>query len=187
MGLSNLSIKKLSRTNGVLYRLRRYVPKQTILSVYYSIFYSHLTYACQVWALTSQRNIDIIKILQKKSTRIINFAPYNSHTNNLFNNDNILKFKDIIKFEQLKITYEFKSNSLPKDLNNLFIENKDVNCHFTWNVYKGLYIPQILTKTFGTNSLKYSAAVLWNNDLKIDDKINSFTSLYSFKKYLKKF
>ena len=110
------------------------------------------------------------------------------HTNNLFNNDKILKFEDIIKFEQLKIIYEFKSNSLPKDLNNLFIENKDVNCHFTRNVAKdGLYIPQILTKTFGTNSLKYSAAVLWNNHLKIDDKINSFTSLYSIKKYLEKF
>ena len=88
----------------------------------------------------------------------------------------------------MKIIYEFKSNFLPKDLNNLFIENKDVNCHFTRNVAKeGLYIPQILTKTFGTNSLKYSAAVLWNNHLKIDDKINSFTSLYLFKKYLKKF
>ena len=120
--------------------------------------------------------------------KIINFAPYNSHTNNLFNNDKILKFEDIIKFQQLKIIYKFKSNSLPKDLNNLFIENKDVNCHFTQNVAKeDLYIPQILTKTFGTNSLKYSAAVLWNNHLKIDDKINYFTSLYSFKKYLKKF
>ena len=72
--ISQLS-KKLSRTNGVLYKLRRYVPKQTILSVYYSIFYSHLTYACQVWALTSQRNIDIINLLQKKSMRIINFTP----------------------------------------------------------------------------------------------------------------
>ena len=83
----------------------------------------------------------------------------------------------IIKFEQLKIIYEFKSNSLPKEINNLFIENKDVNCHFTGNVAKGLYIPQILTKTFGTNSLKYAAAVLWNNHLEIDDKINSFTSI----------
>ena len=63
--ISQLS-KKLSRTNGVLYKLRRYVPKQTIISVYYSIFYSHITYACQVWVLTSQHNINIIKVLQKK-------------------------------------------------------------------------------------------------------------------------
>ena len=48
--------------------------------------------------------------------RITNFAPYNNHTYNLFNNDKILKFENIIKLEQLKIIYEFKSNSLPKDL-----------------------------------------------------------------------
>ena len=159
-----------------------------LYSVYYSIFYSHLTYACQVWALTSQHNINIIKVLQKKCMRIINFAPFNSHTNNLFKSDKILKFDDVIKFEQLKIIYEFKSNSLPNDLSNLFIENKDINCHFTRNVAnEGIYIPQIQTKSFGTNSLKYSAAVLWNNHLKNDVKINTFTSLYSFKKYLKKF
>ena len=37
--------KKLSRANGVLYKLRNYVPKETIISVYYSIFYSHVKYA----------------------------------------------------------------------------------------------------------------------------------------------
>ena len=64
--ISQLS-NKLSRSNGVMYKLRKYIPKQTLLSVYYSIFYySHLTYACQVWSLTTQHNIDTIKILQKK-------------------------------------------------------------------------------------------------------------------------
>ena len=112
--LSNI----LSRSNDVLYKLRKYIPKQTLLSVYYSIFYSHLTYACQVWSLTTQQNIDAIKILQRKCLRIINFAPYNSHTNILFSNDKLLKFRDIIKLEQMKIIFEFKRNSLPLDLNN---------------------------------------------------------------------
>ena len=56
-------------------------------------------------------------------------------------NDKLLKFQDIIKREQMKIIFEFKSNSLPLDLNNLFQENKEINCHFTRNVTKeGLYI-----------------------------------------------
>ena len=75
--------KKLSRANGVLFKLRKY-PKITITSVYYSIFYSHLTYACQVWCLTTQHNLDIINILQKKCLRIFNFAAFNSHTNDIF-------------------------------------------------------------------------------------------------------
>ena len=166
MGLSNLSSNKLSRPNGVLYKLRKYIPKQTLLSIYYSIFYSHLTYACQIWSLTTQHNIDAIIILQKKCLRIIDFAPYNIQSNILFRNDKLLKFQDIIKLEQMKIIFEFKSNSLPPDLNNLFQENKEINCHFTRNVTKeGLFIPQIRTKTYGSKSLKYSAAVLWNNHL----------------------
>ena len=36
----------------------------------------------------------------------------------------------------MKLVFEFKTNSLPLDLNNLFQENKEINCHFTRNVGK---------------------------------------------------
>ena len=57
---------KLSRINGILSKLRHYVPKQTLTSVYYAIFYSHMTYGCLVWSLTTQNNLDSIFRLQKK-------------------------------------------------------------------------------------------------------------------------
>ena len=85
----------------------------------------------------------------------------------------------------MKIVFEYKINCLPLDL---FHENKDINSQVTRNVSKGgMFIPQIHIKTFGKNSLKYSAAVLWNYHLKIDEGINSFTKIGPFKKYLKKF
>ena len=88
----------------------------------------------------------------------------------------------------MKIIFEFKTNCLPIDLTNLFHENKDISSQVTRNVSKGgMFVPQIHTKSFGSNSLKYSAAVLWNNHLKIDEKINSFTKIGPFKNYLKKF
>ena len=53
----------------------------------------------------------------------------------------------------MKLIFQFKRNSLPLDLNNLFQVNKEINCHITCNVTKdGLFIPQIRTKSFGTNS-----------------------------------
>ena len=86
----------------------------------------------------------------------------------------------------MKIIFEFKINCLPTDLTNLFHENKDISSQVTHNVSKGgMFVPQIHTKSFGSNSLKYSAAVLWNNHLKIDEKINSFTKIGPFKNYLK--
>ena len=82
----------------------------------------------------------------------------------------------------MKLVFEFKTNYLPPYLNNLFEENKEINCHLTRNVVKeGLHIPQIPTKSYGSKSLKYSAAVLWNNHLKHDDLIYCFTNIKTFK------
>ena len=42
-------IKKLKRANGMLSKIRHYVPYTELRSIYYAIFSSHMTYACQVW------------------------------------------------------------------------------------------------------------------------------------------
>ena len=42
-----------------------------------------------------------------------------------------------------------------------------------------------LASLLRVESLKYSAALLWNNHLKIDDKINLFNKVGPFKRYLK--
>ena len=56
----------------------------------------------------------------------------------------------------MKLVFEFKTSYLPLDLNNLFEENKEINCHLTRNVVKeGLYIPQIRTKSYGSKSLRW--------------------------------
>ena len=75
---------KLIRANGIISKLRHFTTKETLLSVYYAIFYSHMAYGCLVWSLTTTKNIDSITILQKKCLHILNFAPINSHTNYLF-------------------------------------------------------------------------------------------------------
>ena len=51
---------KLSRT-----KLRHYVPKKTMVSVYYALFYSHMAYGSLVLSLTTQNNLDSIFRLQK--------------------------------------------------------------------------------------------------------------------------
>ena len=46
--------KKLSRSNGILSKLRHVVPQKTIISVYYALFYLHLLYGCPVWSLATE-------------------------------------------------------------------------------------------------------------------------------------
>ena len=65
-----LSIK-LSHTNGILSKLRHFTPLSSLISVYYSLFYSHVTYGCSVCSLTKLSNINKINVLQKKCICII--------------------------------------------------------------------------------------------------------------------
>ena len=86
----------------------------------------------------------------------------------------------------MKLVFEFKNNKLPQDLSKLFTLNSDINKFNTRNAFnKGLYIPRVNSKTFGINSLKYSAPKNWNSILKIDKTINSFNNSYSLCKFLK--
>ena len=180
--------KKLSRANGILAKLRHFTSKDTLISVYYSIFYSHLLYGCPVWSLSSKNNLQTISVLQKKCLRIMDFAPFNSHTNKLFFDNKILKLEDVIKSQILKLVFDFKHKNLPDELSNLFKLNSEINKYCTRNVSnEGLFIPKIKTKNFGLNSLKYAAPTTWNSFLKIDNAINSFKNSQSLNKYLKKY
>ena len=62
---------KLARANGIISKLRHFVPKKTCVSVYFSLFYSHILYGCLVWSYSTQRNIDRIIKLQKRCIGII--------------------------------------------------------------------------------------------------------------------
>ena len=151
----------------MLAKLRYFATKKILILVYYTIFYSQLLYDCPVWSLTTVNNINTIRILQNKCFRMINHLIV---TNNLFEENKLLKLDDIIKFDQLEIVFLFKNGDLPKELNTLFKLN--INTYNTRNASKGgLSIPKINTTSFGIRSLRYSASVTWNECIK---SINDF-------------
>ena len=45
----NFLKQKLNRTNGILAKLRHHLPSDILKTVYYSLFDTHLRYACHVW------------------------------------------------------------------------------------------------------------------------------------------
>ena len=70
--LNNLS-KKLSRTIGVMYKLRPFVNLQIMKNIYHSLFYSHLIYGIQVWENACDTRIKAIQILQNAVVRLITY------------------------------------------------------------------------------------------------------------------
>ena len=44
--------KKLARTTGIFFKIRHYVSHETLKLLYYSLFYSFISYTIVVWGLT---------------------------------------------------------------------------------------------------------------------------------------
>ena len=180
----NLS-KKLGRANGILAKLRHYVPLKNRVSVYYAIFHSQILYGCTAWSLSTLKNINSINVLQKKCIRIMNFAPYNSHTNELFHKNQIIKLNDIIKIEQIKLAFLFKLNLLPDDLMGLFHNNE--NIYNTRNmVHGGIKVPKIKTVSYGDRTIRFNVPTQWNAFIKEND-YSTFRNINHLKYYLKKY
>ena len=76
---------KVAKSVGVLYRLKNYVPLQTLKSLYYAfIGFPYLNYCNIIWGGTYSSHLQPLIVLQKKVIRIICNKPFNSHTNSLF-------------------------------------------------------------------------------------------------------
>ena len=185
--------KKLSRANGIISKLRYYAPTEICLQVYYAIFYSHLTYGCNIWGLTSVQNLHKIEVLQKKCMRIITFSDFQCHAHPFFLNLKVLKVREIIQMQQMLLMYGFLQNSLPADLKKLFRLNDNVHSHVTRQTF---HVPSIRTSSYGKNSIRFRGPELWNSMFKpgiaIDKtKKNNVTidhihSISQFKRVLKK-
>jgi len=178
--------KKLCRTNGIISKLRHYVPKSTLLLIYYSLFYSHISYGISVWSLTTQKNINVIWNLQKKCVRLMNFASFNDHSNPLFLDNKLLKFNDVILMNQLLLANQFTNDVLPDDLRSLFLQASSVHGHNTRISDASFFVPSINSTNYGELSLKYKVPYTWNEFSRVcPDIVNK--SYNCSKKYLSRY
>ena len=94
--------KKLKRANGMLCKIRHYVPMTELRSIYYAIFSCHMTYGVQVWGQKITTHNEKIFKLQNRSMRIINFSDFQAEADPLYKNNNILKLEDYVKLQNYR-------------------------------------------------------------------------------------
>ena len=107
---------KISRVNGVLSRLKRFVPSDILKMIYNALIQPHLNYGVLLWG----KNITRIQKLQKWSVRSITLSKYNAHTDPLFIKLKLLKIQDIYSLCLLKFYHKYKNNLLPGFFTGMF-------------------------------------------------------------------
>ena len=141
----------MNRANALLYKIRNYVNFNTLKSIYFAIFDSHINYANLIWGQNINSTFRTVT-LQKKAIRIINNQPRNSHSSLLFNKTNILKFEDKILINNLIFISKSINNLQPPIFKNWFIFCSDIHKYDTVSFPADkLFKPLYRTDSYGRN------------------------------------
>ena len=143
---------KLSKTVGVLNRLKNIVPRETLLILYNSLFVPHMSYGILSWGY---KNIQQLYKIQKKAVRIIERAKYNAHTDPIFKELNIIKIHDLVKLNELKLYYKFKHDMLPHYISNsILVHMPEIHDHNTRQ--SQLLHRHRVKHTYATHCIRYA-------------------------------
>ena len=113
--------KKLARTTGIFYKIRHYVSSETLKLLYYSLFYSFLSYGIPTWGLTHSTTLDPLFRAQKKVIKDITFSGKFASSSPLFHSLQILKLPDVHKPKLLCFASECRNCLSLKSFDDYFI------------------------------------------------------------------
>ena len=133
---------KIAGATYALSKLRNLLPSKIKLTVYNSLFKSHIEYGITAWGNSADPGIKRICSLQKRSVRYISNARKMSHTSNLFSKYNILKFQDLTKLNEISFMHKYVNNKLPNSFSNKFVKlsNFDRSVSFQLEVVKKSFL-----------------------------------------------
>ena len=135
----NYIANKLNKTNAVLNKLKNYLPKTVLHTIYSTLFLPHLNYGNLLW----NSNCEKLFKLQKKALRLISLSKYNAHTEPIFKNLKILKLPDLCALLEVKFCYKLENQLLPTYFHSgIFVKHFEEHNYLTrgTNNYK---IPQV--------------------------------------------
>ena len=154
--ISDIAIK-LNRTNALLFKIRNFVNLNTLKTLYYAIFDTHINYANVIWAQNFNA-VNRVSILQKKVLRTIIFQPRDCHSSPLFKKQNLLKFEDKIQLENVLLVSKYFNNILPSIFDKWFTLCSDIHNYNTAASSTGkLFKLSFRTNLYGKNSVTISA------------------------------
>ena len=146
--------KKLSRTIGIFYKIRCFVPSEILRLLYYSLFYSFLSYGVAVWGFTYKTYTQKILVLQKKIIKVMTFNKQNAHTTHIFASLEFLKFDDIRQLHLLSFVYDCQNKLAPIYFHDYFVQCSQVHHYSTRLASRGdLFLERKNTFQCGIRSI----------------------------------
>jgi hypothetical protein len=173
---------KIRRFVGLFYKLRCFVPNQTLRIIYFALVYSILQYGVEIYANVPVSVLNPLQILNNRILRVLQNGSIYSKIVDLYSNYNVLPIQLLHNFRICIFVYKFLyfPDTLPLGFKTYFTQNTAVH---TYNTRSATNLHMIRCNSRqGSRSLQYKAAELWNA---LGTDLKSITTLSLFKKQLK--
>ena len=86
---------KISRSVGILSKLRNILPFTALRKLYCSMIHSHLLYGIAIWGYTYDNHLKRLIILQNKAVKIVARGQRQDHVTPFYHRFQILKLKNL--------------------------------------------------------------------------------------------
>ena len=169
--------KKLSKTCGLIFKLRHYVPQSTCRIIYYSMFHSIILNSLINWRRASNSLLREIELLQNKFIKACLFQPRKTYVNLLF-----------LKFQALtSLTWSLPSSCISMKiicyhhhLTIIFIKLESIHYYSTKRLQVDFFIARLIVSLQEKDCIIFAKKV-WES---ISDEKKNF-SFSTFKRRYK--
>ena len=110
-----------------------FLPKPCLKTLYYCLVYPYLHYCIIVWGSTNKTNLRRLVSLQKRVIRIISKSTFDSHSDPIFKDLELLKLSDIRQLELGKLMFSLSHFFFAFKVQQLFFfkQTSPQLCHQT--------------------------------------------------------
>ena len=164
---------KISKSIGILFRLREVVPKQCLRTIYFTLIHPFIIYCLPIFGATYEVHLHPLNVLHKRAVRLISDAPFLAHADPLFYENNILKIYDQNKHSLA--TYVYKNI-------DVLLEYQRLHNYSTRN--RENLLPPFHRLRTTQQSVLFNAINVWNS---VPQNIKECTSVCGFKNRYKRY
>ena len=111
---------KLNSVNFVIARSKNVLPPYIRMMVYNSLVRSVMEFACLLYGAAKKSVVGVLETIQKKIVRNVKGVQSRAHTNDVFLELGILKFKDLVEYNSRIIGHGVWHKTLPGNIRSDF-------------------------------------------------------------------
>ena len=154
--------KKVTAGISALRRVKPFVNKETLISIYTAIIRPHFDYCCEVWDVLGKTQSDRLQKLQNRAARVIMSMSNDTDQSTVLQALGWEPLNIMRRKAKAKLMYKVLNKMAPEPLTKLFKYKNEITNHKLRNISTSLSVPQPRTNNM-KNSFMYDGAHLWNS------------------------